>query len=947
MMASLIPEKKTRGLALPEPQAATDPVMRAETANQRARLQLAAYGAEDPTKKKGPSALEKIFGVLDTPGTAVRTTLYNTFNSPEDKDLSITKEVGKAFRGEDRLTGSDILDEMGVENKWGQLIGGFLFDVVTDPVTYLTLGVGGATKAAGASLVDDLVKAGGKVATLGGKYGDEVVRSLLPYADDAGNIAVDALGKEGSRDFMQTVFRSLGDKGGIKLGGKTIAPVQGTLARGAYGAKDALRAVPGSEWFEKAFLKGELAPLYREGNEAVNAATNVIRRDLSGKLALGDHLASGFTNRLKEMLPDEAARMDVTLAIGRQMKDPENLKVIEQSLRNSGLDGKQLDDAMGMAGVFREKMVELLDTQKKAGVDLADLGESYIPGVAKFARDKKGSQAYDEALKARGFSVDELLDPAKPTQTSWRKSLIPDAPKSKTRLTPEDRLTGVTREGDEAAKISTELDAALLGGYATSKAAKNVALAEYQADLTRLLGDNELAKALLSKTEAAFTNDEATKGFLKVYDNVLGDWKMLATSMNFPQFPARNLLSNKWLQWTEGLLNPLAEKQAGGLLKNMASGTLSESDEALVREMVENRIFTSIREMAEITGQKNVTGIHRLIRENPLAKFGSSLNEFAENQSRASAYLAAKAKGLDPKAAREMVDKALYSYDPASLTLFERNFMRRVAPFYVWMRRNTPHMVELVAKSPGKLTPVGHLRDNARSVTPVDESVMPDWLKDTFPIPLPGGGSSPTMLSTSGVVPVGDLEKLNLIRDGKVDVRDILGSMSPLIKTPLELAFNRDVYFGEDISNFPGDSRRAPAYVERFDDLVSSAAPEALKQAWQMFKDAFDIIEKPSAQGDSYLAMNAYAVKAIKDASPWMNNVAKLMDDQPRTPSDRLTYLTGVRSIKFDEENFRRQKTFDDQAALLDAVARLKAEGIIPKGRQDQKKKPSLIPVRR
>jgi hypothetical protein len=181
-------------------------------------------------------------------------------------------------------------------------------------------------------------------------------------------------------------------------------------------------------------------------------------------------------------------------------------------------------------------------------------------------------------------------------------------------------------------------------------------------------------------------------------------------------------------------------------------------------------------------------------------------------------------------------------------------------------------------------------------------------------------------------LPFQDLEKLNVLRDGKLDLKDVLSSTSPLLKTPLELATNKDFYFGSDISNYPGDARRAPGYVEEFDDAVHQIPALApIAEEWDAFKDAFGIVEKES-DGEPYLAMNAYAVKAVRDLSPWLNNVGKVIsylggDEDTAAAFKALAAGTGVKFVPFQTEKFAESQVYDDQAALDNAMQRLMAEG--------------------
>ncbi len=195
------------------------------------------------------------------------------------------------------------------------------------------------------------------------------------------------------------------------------------------------------------------------------------------------------------------------------------------------------------------------------------------------------------------------------------------------------------------------------------------------------------------------------------------------------------------------------------------------------------------------------------------------INTLVENQSRVSAYFTFRSKGMSPAAAGEMVNKTMLDYSDEALTVFERNFMKRIIPFYKWIKGNTSKQLRVLGESPGKSGGRGHLKESGEATTDYDESVMPQYLRDLYPIPLPlTDDGDNIMLSTSGLFPQGDLEILSGILSGKFDLRDAFGSLTPLLRTPFELIANRDIFYGTDIEMYEGQKKRAPGWLETFGD---------------------------------------------------------------------------------------------------------------------------------
>ena len=643
---------------------------------------------------------------------------------------------------------------------------------------------------------------------------------------------------------------------------------------------------------------------------------------------------------------------------------------VRAALERVGVKGEDLERAIGVYKRVESEYGNLLEMQQGAGLDVSELfgsmggartrpiGAGYQPGYQpSLAQTKKETKAAGEAMREFGIPDDIVRRRMEREGFARTERMTPLEDVSKEYLTEEDRLLGITLddrlrmgklahgkvvEGPQrkltqkavSAPLETELDVAQQAGRYKSQALKNLATKEYRDQAQRLAGDDTVLFKMLTEAEPVFTSDKSMRSFLRYYDKVLNVWKRAATIWNVPFFPARNKISNQFLMWVEnsvdpeflmnpaksiGLLHGKGSVKIGDELYKAGDGTL----DALIKRAQANRVVVGQPEIAELVGRAGKGG--------KLTKAGSYINQnLVEDADRFTAWITNLRKGLDDAAAAEMVDQALYSYAPDALTGFEREFMRRVVPFYTFARRNLPHMAETLAKTPGKMTWAGHLKETGEDVQPIQEEVMPDWMRSLFPIPLPTETKAgmPLLVSTAGVLPFGDFEKLDLVRRGKLDVRDAIGQISPIIKLPLELIFNKDIYYESEISRYPGETRRVPGYIEQFDDLV--AGIPVIGDAWQAVKDTFGILEKTDdTTGEPYLSANAVAMKILKDLNPWMNNMGKLMSEDPRYQMFSLGYATGVKTMPFDVQRFSEQQVFDDRAVLQDVIQRLKDEGVI------------------
>lgn len=129
-------------------------------------------------KEKKPSLFRRTLDVISRP-------LYTTAGAVKAviKGENVAQEAWKGFTGKEKETFSDVLGEVGVENKYVRGGLGFVLDVALDPTTYF----GGAA-----------IKGAGKVAKFGAKPIGKAVQKVAPtqakYLTAAGQNLKDAFG---------------------------------------------------------------------------------------------------------------------------------------------------------------------------------------------------------------------------------------------------------------------------------------------------------------------------------------------------------------------------------------------------------------------------------------------------------------------------------------------------------------------------------------------------------------------------------------------------------------------------------------------------------------------------------------------------------------------------------------------------------------------------------
>jgi hypothetical protein len=153
--------------------------------------------------------------------------------------------------------------------------------------------------------------------------------------------------------------------------------------------------------------------------------------------------------------------------------------------------------------------------------------------------------------------------------------------------------------------------------------------------------------------------------------------------------------------------------------------------------------------------------------------------------------------------AESLEDVARFHFDYNELSQLEAKVARRVLPFYTWTRKNFPLQLEYIARKPGAYTWWTHARDNLESGS-AEDPIVPAYYEDLLAIRLPftdprGGAESAGL--TPGDPEAGPRMYLTLdlpFRDlaQTFDTNQLLSSLSPFIKTPLEVNSGEQFFSG-------------------------------------------------------------------------------------------------------------------------------------------------------
>ena len=845
----------------------------------------------------------------------------------DDNKDSFGDVMGSAYRGlsgQDRTSYRDVLEQSGMEPGILRSTLGFAGDVLLDPTTYLTLGVG-----------------------TGAKIGSKVAAKGL------GKAIPKALGKE------------VIDKGGLKFMGASLIPKtvidKGVEKAGLNKLGNALRDSKPAQVLGKA-----LVPNFREAgtDKAVWDSFVDTKKGYQNALSYAQNKAVGDTVKMAKGFTKEE-RTIATHAI----QDP-------------AIYANASEKVKGLADSAKSAFNKSAQTEKELGL-LKTLHANYVPGI--YPEKAKGflqGIINNPSIKASigSHGKQKKYDTLQDAITAGLKPETDIAKLVGSREVVSARATETQKFINEALdKFGTKINAknidkvdSSMGVYLPKgslsffpagtvpdevlQLVKGMAkdeMIEVPAGLIKngvLVSKNVPVYALPKQIAGELNNfkaaqaDEGSNGILGAYDAVLNLWKGYATAVN-PGFHARNAQSNVFQtvlsSGIKPLLNPLNHLKAAAVVAsetpvlkriaplmdkvvkgantvdvNGAKLTLPEVKELMKKEGVLNTGWINA-DIPNYIGKKLDDGLRSklsprllnpLSQKNALIQGGRAVGSGVENQARAFNFLSELKKTGDVKQSAKTVDKTLFDY--RDVTPFEKNVLKRTVPFYTWMRKNVPLQTENLIRTPGKYAATKKAFDSIRDLSsPVEEKNMPDYMNtpNWVKTPITQGGNP---MYWNSNLPTSDLEKLNPNSLGK----NVLSSLSPLLKVPLELQFNQNSFFGDKIEKYPGEMKKAPGYLP---DLPESVV-KILGAQYGINKEEVKELQVPAK------------VRYLMSQVPFMENVSKsLILNGDNQDNQLLSFLMGAKISPFDAKKAEMNALYEQRDALRAAYDKYQSQGLL------------------
>lgn len=782
---------------------------------------------EDDLKPK-PSLLNRLLGVLSFAETAPA---VNEYQKTGDVGKAAQAYLGSAAKRltlqgtEGDATYSDVLQNEGFDDDVYTKGAGLAGDIFLDPTTYL--GVGLIPKVAKLLKLGKLVEPGLKVASKvaskvpGGlktvealtKAKNVAEEAFVPFAktkrltDIKGGSGADFIEKEllpyikGTRAEQRQALEEFG-----KVSNKALTSIEGKPT------KDTGKLL--AEMFQKGETPKGTEDLFTyTKKELANSFKNEKDRDLISS-ELEDYFPRVLTPEAREFFKDSKS---ASTAISDTLK---KIGLRSSKERKIGLEGsvgeinKIWEEGYGFK-LYDEDFFRAVATRK-------------IDSIAKV-------RAYDfnkNFLDNFGYTEDEIMKlPQMESRLRARKII-------------EEKFGAAAEAGDAGAKEAlSKLDEAVdINGVKYVPFKPEGELNFFPAEITKASGETTTIAGVgkntktvwipqaiqkdLQRASGILSDDDATKGILKTYDKLTSLWKSNVTGY-FPAFHGRNMLGGIFNNTVAGVENPYRYIQANSLLSGRPGSVMVQGTKYSYKDLKDILVKRGILgeqgylDVAETVGDKLNAVIKKGDKKALLSKAAQAprvVTEAIESHLRTTLFLNELKKGKSIHEAAQSTFKFHFDYAPEGITPFEKNVMKRLFPFYRWMRGNAPLQLQMMAERPGFYSKIGKFARTGRGNNPEEQediNALPSYTREGTPVKW---GSTKTNDAGDRIsnflygfgLPIEDVGNMS-------SLPDILSRLNPVLKAPLEIGAKRNFYFDrplEEVDQAPKIIQKAPGFMK-------------------------------------------------------------------------------------------------------------------------------------
>ncbi len=307
---------------------------------------------------------------------------------------------------------------------------------------------------------------------------------------------------------------------------------------------------------------------------------------------------------------------------------------------------------------------------------------------------------------------------------------------------------------------------------------------------------------------------------IKAFDQVQNLWK--ANALVSPAYHIRNAAGNLWNNFLAGV-NPFQYGKAAAIQKNIG-GKYDKIIDEMKQVGVINEGWYAADIAEEMEKRVNAignpkAGLNPLSQQNYAFRANRAVGSVVENNARIAHYLHMKSLGKTAEEAAESVKKFLFDY--TDLTKFEKNILKRIAPFYTWTRKNLPLQLSQLVTQPAKFAvPTKIINQIENSVEKPNEKFMSDYLKSNVPVRIRKNDKSETEYFMLGQwLPYASA--IDFLSD---PIENTIGMISPMLKIPIEQTTNTSLFFKNTI----GDRAKLEQYPGQQEEYWTPATGQTM-----------------------------------------------------------------------------------------------------------------------
>ena len=586
-----------------------------------------------------------------------------------------------------------------------------------------------------------------------------------------------------------------------------------------------------------------------------------------------------------------------------------------------GWRGKKLDEVIGKGladSIMAEETGKLSGEGLKFGGEWAD--NLYNKQVKNIVEDLTGGKV-------------EVLDmglPIEKVSKEWRVVKTGKAPYTFEKLTPQNIKVGTevhSTIGSGDSYIITDI----LGDGEFKAVPKDIAETE-----TKYLSNGWTRESKIEHAKQTFdistktTTQQGIKITPKIRAKVLGEALEIKTSgKQFDEVPQTPKLPPE----LEPVLGKKPVEKTGQYLTTDLGEQIPYSlirEEAGKRQILAGNFF--IRDAAQTIDDQLLSGLRGTGKRALGLPFraGRAVGGTIEDEARMVNFISNIQKGMDFEQAAKQTKKFLFDYQ--NLSKFEKEVMRRLVPFYTWVRKNISLQLEMLATRPGKVaTEVKAIRNIGEPVTEEEKlEQLPPWAAAQAGAKLGTDKYGRPLYMTGTGLPIEAATKLGL--------KDLLSMLSPAIKAPMELATGRDWFRGKDIKDvYKADE---VAEIVNMTSKAFGVDEQEARDALGITSEVKDVYVNNKKTGDkeTVYAMNPTILYLLRQlpTSRLMGTVGYAAEPDVSMQQKLLKLLTGVKAYSFDEDE---QNYFKELDIKDDLQSLLKRKGLIGTGTYQYEKK--------